>query len=56
MVHLHTNVGMMHIQGALRAHMLDGIFISVVRVKLSEGNALIFCTFIPHGRKESNVL
>ena len=60
-IHTYTHI-YTHIQGVykalltvpLRVHMLDGSFISVRRVKLSEYNALILCTsFILHGREES---
>ena len=53
LVHLPRHDANTHIYRVLRVHMLNGILISVDRVKLSECNALILC---PRGREESKVL
>ena len=53
LVHLPRYDANTRIYRELRVHMLNGIFISVDRVKLSECNALILC---PRGREESKVL
>ena len=55
-VHLPRHNAYTHTYRVLHVHMLNGIFISMHRVTLSECNALIFSVFVLYGCDKSKVL